>query len=809
MTKLSACHLRVPVAKHICNDPLILSSAQRLAHTKATGQQGDGQGNAEAAGDEPDAVLSVAEQQALLRVLSSYNRTVAKTLHKTHAELTKLERGNQKVLLSKGELSDESLANYDRCHKLHERLVAGCAALSEALNEKAPVLQDGEEEKTAEMLVSMHAGQSEQDHDLFEDEDARAFYEQLPDLKSVLPAVLFADPKDGMDAKDAKAAADASLARVEELLASLPICGSSRGDGTSTREQVDSLASELCVHGAKYHPRKLIKAFLSPPQKRPEILPYYARLAAILSPCYRHVASEVTASLLADFEELHASPDEKSLPSRLFNVQYLGELVKFKVLSFPAVAKCLKTMLDDFKLAHVQVVCTLLDTCGRYLYRHPDTQARFSGILDLLGKLRSLHRLPMDYSTMLDNAVYTCKPPEKSAIVQETRPLLQRYIIWLLHHHLGKNTVEKVIKQLRKLRWDDPDVREWVHQALIDCASVKYHIIHLVACVISGLARYHEPEMLRLVEATVEAARAAVERNDFREAQRRVCLMRLVGELYNYQLIDSSTVFKILDLVLPKDAGLWGRVVHLAHVPAHLESAGGVPTARALLSDKEPMGDGPSDCNRLRCACALLDTCGQFFCKGAAKRKLDMFLVYLMRYLFCKALSIDMDFTLADTLHSLRPHLVRPASYADACVAVRRLQDALAEDQRKGEQLAHELLHNLSAGVLDVDNTEGDEDEEGGRSEEEDDDDEADEAMEAELEEVERQLRELEMAEEEAAEEEVAYVAPRREATREEQDDFERDMQMVRVVGSFEFQLSTIPRLLTTLASHKNGNQTH
>jgi regulator of nonsense transcripts 2 len=77
-------------------------------------------------------------------------------------------------------------------------------------------------------------------------------------------------------------------------------------------------------------------------------------------------------------------------------------------------------------------------------------------------------------------------PPSRS---QETRPLLQRYVIWLLHHHLTKNTVEKVIKQLRKLHWDDAELREWVHRALIDCASVKYHIIHLVACVISGLAR--------------------------------------------------------------------------------------------------------------------------------------------------------------------------------------------------------------------------------------------------------------------------------------------------------------------------------
>ena len=37
-------------------------------------------------------------------------------------------------------------------------------------------------------------------------------------------------------------------------------------------------------------------------------------------------------------------------------------------------------------------------------------------------------------------------------------------------------------------------------------------------------------------------SRAAIDRNDFRECQRRVCMMRLLGELYNYKLLDSSQV---------------------------------------------------------------------------------------------------------------------------------------------------------------------------------------------------------------------------------------------------------------------------
>ena len=43
--------------------------------------------------------------------------------------------------------------------------------------------------------------------------------------------------------------------------------------------------------------------------------------------------------------------------------------------------------------------------------------------------------------------------------------------------------------------------------------------------------------------------------------------------------------------------------------------------------------------------CTLLDTCGSFFCKGKAGRRLDRFLAYFQRYLLAKPpLPLDIDF---------------------------------------------------------------------------------------------------------------------------------------------------------------------
>ena len=283
-------------------------------------------------------------------------------------------------------------------------------------------------------------------------------------------------------------------------------------------------------------------------------------------------------------------------------------------------------------------------------------------MLEVLVKLRSVHRLPPDLATQLENAVHACKPPERSAMVVEQLPPMHQYVRWLLHRHLSKNTVEHVIKQLRKLPWrgeQGAEVARWVYRATLDCGTVKYHTIQLLACVLSGLFRYQEVAVVRIVDGALEAFRCAIERNDYREGQMRACLARLIGELYNYRLLDSAVIFRVLYWLIPENAGVWGHVVPLMHVAAHAEpptgnSGGGataLPTSRALQHPQEPMADGPDDLSRLRLVCTLLDTCGQFFDKGP-KRRLDVFLVRLMAYLFCKAITVEMEFSSPTRLRS-------------------------------------------------------------------------------------------------------------------------------------------------------------
>ena len=49
----------------------------------------------------------------------------------------------------------------------------------------------------------------------------------------------------------------------------------------------------------------------------------------------------------------------------------------------------------------------------------------------------------------------------------------------------------------------------------------------------------------------------------------------------------------------------------------------------------------------MRLGCTLLDTCGHFFAKGQARKRLERYLAYLQRYVLGKpALPLDMEYDL-------------------------------------------------------------------------------------------------------------------------------------------------------------------
>lgn len=82
--------------------------------------------------------------------------------------------------------------------------------------------------------------------------------------------------------------------------------------------------------------------------------------------------------------------------------------------------------LDDFSHHNIDVACNLLETSGRFLYRSPETTVRMANMLEILMRLKNVKNLDPRHSTLVENAYYLCKPPERSARVAKVRPPLHQ-----------------------------------------------------------------------------------------------------------------------------------------------------------------------------------------------------------------------------------------------------------------------------------------------------------------------------------------------------------------------------------------------
>ena len=143
------------------------------------------------------------------------------------------------------------------------------------------------------------------------------------------------------------------------------------------REMIDSAATEFCMQfNTKNNRKKLVKALYSVHRNRQDLLPFYGRFVATLNPCMPDISVQLGQYLKQEFRWQLRKKDQMKIESKLKVCRFIGELVKFNMFPKPEALFCLKQLLFDFAHHHIEMACTLLDACGRFLYRCPDSHQR-------------------------------------------------------------------------------------------------------------------------------------------------------------------------------------------------------------------------------------------------------------------------------------------------------------------------------------------------------------------------------------------------------------------------------------------------
>lgn len=541
----------------------------------------------------PSSTLLSAEKQHNVRnLLRDYHQTVCKHLKQEHKDLQSAERSKRKAMESRGEISNDKRDQLDTMASNYEKLYQATVTLSDLLNENVPELPKEVELPSEGNVIEVC------DDDLvldpWGDEDAKSFYMDLPDLRNFLPnyhgrkelseplpevvqvteealddettaepelnveeqAIMMEIEQEAVKPEVEKSAIEKAPEEIEDtekeiaeqvapvipektqilgkqqldtFLANLPNC--------VNRELIDSAAIDFLLNfNNKPNRKRLVKALFSVHRTRLDLLPLLARFCAIINLVSPDVALELSQMLKVDFKFHVKKRDQINFESKIKVVRYIGELVKFTLYTRLEALMCLKFLLCHFQHHHIEMTCAFLEVCGMYLYNCKDSRLRTNVYLEQMMRLKKAMTLDTRHATQIENCYYLVKPPENgNTMKKKIRPPMHQYIRHLIFQELHKGNVEKIVKYLRRLHWEDPGVAEYVVRCLCRAYDFRWHLIRPLADVVSALSSYQEKAMTRVIDGVFEDIRAGLEIHSVKLAQRRVAMSRYLGELYIYR----------------------------------------------------------------------------------------------------------------------------------------------------------------------------------------------------------------------------------------------------------------------------------
>ncbi|CAG8949579.1 hypothetical protein HYFRA_00007812 [Hymenoscyphus fraxineus] len=634
--------------------------------------------------DDPP-LASLELQERFRNILKRYFEDVKAHLLRDQKSISKQARKDAEAYVKSGQVFEDRQASYEKGVKAQERLVANAQVLADAIGSEMPDLKDSEDAsaagnggiglvKTGEYLRGEGDGAG-----IWEDEDERRFYENLVDLKGKVPGMLLEDGKKkkvdtddkvgkkaettesnavepavavAKQAEDDQSTAIANKtvgAQVDALLARLP-------DLTS-KDLIDQAAIDFCFLNSKASRNRLVKAVQEIPKGRSDLLPSYSRLVATLGKYMLDVPKGLVDHLDQEFRSLQRRKEKEFLgQARLGNIRYLAELTKFGVVPEHVIFHCLKVSLDDFSRMNIEIICNLLENCGRYLLRNPETSPRMTSFLETLKRKKSVQHIGQQERMLIENAVYYVDPPVRAAIQQKERTPIDLFIRKLIYLDMNNRNYTKILKQIRRLHWEESEVVALLEKVFSKPGKVKYGNIHLLAILISALYRYHQDFVTTVIDNLLEHIVLGLEQNDFKFNQRRLAEVKYLGELYNYRMVDHPVIFDTMY-----------RIMTFGH--------GGPPIPGRI----NPF-DMPDDFFRIRLVANILETCGIFFNRGAAGKKLDYFLSFFQYYIYTKdMLPMDIEFIVQDVFSLTRPQWKLASNIEEAS---RAFQLAMAQDQK-------------------------------------------------------------------------------------------------------------------------------
>ncbi|ETN75648.1 MIF4G domain protein [Necator americanus] len=444
-------------------------------------------------------------------LFTNYHIGMLRHLEKACATMNVVQKRVKRQERTRGDATSEDKAELETAKTEFERLKTLATELSNSLGVPMVELKeepsDNEEDEAAAM--EMDKALAEGHVSLWPDDETRLFYENLIDIRNIVPRSLYKESEertiqendlktsvddidvDGLEGDDRDVEAEAGSENVEEpYRPKTPPSPSSSvqlneelsavADPTLiTSEEMKQLAQKFFLNldhlvnrdttdqcaldfvsnlNLKSYRKKLVKVLFAVPSSRLDLLPFYARLVASLSPVMPDLTTELSSMLIKQFREYVQRSGQDRVEEKIKCVMFIAELVKFGVIPRAEALSCLRQLVYDFRGHSIDMVCAMIETAGFYLYRNTDSHPKMKIILDVVQKKKERIK-DVRHTMLIDNAFFACIPPADSAAARraQAEPPLMIFIRHLVVD-IDEHNVNANIKCIRRLAWDDVTV---------------------------------------------------------------------------------------------------------------------------------------------------------------------------------------------------------------------------------------------------------------------------------------------------------------------------------------------------------------
>lgn len=323
-----------------------------------------------------------------------------------------------------------------------------------------------------------------------------------------------------------------------------------------------------------------------------DVLPYYARVVAVLNLALPGFAEPLVALLADELRFLitrlaggskrgidHTTGMNQFETRAVRNTKLLAELTKFGIappqLIFGAMQRCLLS----FSHECVAVLCVALEYVGKYMLLSSETQDHMLRLLENLKKVRTARNaVSGTLADLLDAALYFVVPSDRPATISvgKVRHPLEAFVRHLLLDRLHESNVDDVLRTIRKLPWTtslsasiclphasveptttqptQPCVEDIVVRAVLAGMRSGASKLEILASFVAGLRAYHDRVAVRILDGLLDRILVHLDSDHgqgiTKKAQKILGCLRFLGECYNYKLVDSNLIFRMLYTII-------------------------------------------------------------------------------------------------------------------------------------------------------------------------------------------------------------------------------------------------------------------